>query len=298
MRPVLQLRGIDKKIAALKAELNYSSSGDRDQFLAGLTSLEIEKARLAQGAIGAHDDSESEGEGSRSASVKDDDDDEATPPPPSHGAGADGADSDSDEGSGADADEAHQAAGHAVEFVGAGMAMTQKDLQRQFHLPLHTVAKRFGICTTALKKLCRRFGIAKWPHRQLRGIDKKIAALKAELNYSTVDKESARQYLAKLEEEKAKLSQGAEWTGLGQDLECETRCGNWGGVHRERADDEDDKREDEACRREGGGAEEAGHADMEQKAGDAADWQTCGHQWTRRKAGAQRVHRHSCELRR
>jgi len=40
-------------------------------------------------------------------------------------------------------------------------------LREHFHLPLHTVALKFGMCTTAFKKMCRRMGIAKWPHRQV-----------------------------------------------------------------------------------------------------------------------------------
>ena len=115
-----------------------------------------------------------------------------------------------DDGSAADADEAHENSRETSELIGAGIAVTHKELRVNFHLPLHTVAKKFGMCTTAFKKLCRRYGIAKWPHRQLRGIDMKIAALKAELNYSTVEKESSRRNLVKLEEKKAKLSQGAE----------------------------------------------------------------------------------------
>ena len=47
--------------------------------------------------------------------------------------------------------------------------VTSKMLRDNFHLPLHTVAKKFGMCTTAFKKLCRRFEIPKWPHRQARG---------------------------------------------------------------------------------------------------------------------------------
>jgi len=89
--------------------------------------------------------------------------------------------------------------------------VTAKELRDHFHLPLHTVAKKFGMCTTAFKKLCRRFGLAKWPHRQLRGIDKKIAALKTELNYSATGQND--QYLAglsNLEMEKARLAQ-APW---------------------------------------------------------------------------------------
>jgi len=207
------LRGIDKKIAALKTELNYSTSGDRDQFLAGLLNLETEKTRLAQGAMGAHLDSESEQSGG-SPSNKDEDEQVCI---------AD-VDSDSDDASACDADEAHVPMRDSGETIGAGITVTQKELRVQFHLPLHTVAKKFGMCTTAFKKLCRRFGISKWPHRQLRGIDKKIAALRAELSYSTVDKESARHSLLKLEEDKARLSNGAEWTGLGLDLEDEARC--------------------------------------------------------------------------
>ena len=202
-----QLRGIDKKIAALKTELNYSTSGDRDQFLAGLSNLEIEKARLAQGAIRAQHDSESDRSRSRSPSHKDEELD-ATPPP-SREAAAHGYNSESDDVSAGDADETSEPMPDSGELISPGFTVTQKELRDHFHPPLHTVAKKFGMCTTAFKKLCRRFGIAKWPHRQLRGIDKKIAALKAELNYSTVDKESARRNLVALEEEKARLSRVA-----------------------------------------------------------------------------------------
>lgn len=45
--------------------------------------------------------------------------------------------------------------------------VTGQTLRDHFHLPLHTVAQRFGMCTTAFKKMCRRLGIAKWPHRQV-----------------------------------------------------------------------------------------------------------------------------------
>jgi hypothetical protein len=245
-----QLRGIDKKIAALKTELNYSTSGDRDQFLAGLSNLEIEKARLAQGAIRAQHDSESDRSRSRSPSHKDEELD-ATPPP-SREAAAHGYNSESDDVSAGDADETSEPMPDSGELISPGFTVTQKELRDHFHLPLHTVAKKFGMCTTAFKKLCRRFGIAKWPHRQLRGIDKKIAALKAELNYSTVDKEATRRNLLKLEEEKARLSQGAEWTGLGQDLEGETtrreKYLDAGGKYTDAADASDHEQESSSRR--------------------------------------------------
>ena len=31
--------------------------------------------------------------------------------------------------------------------------------------PVEQVAKKFGMCTTALKKLCRKYGVMQWPHR-------------------------------------------------------------------------------------------------------------------------------------
>jgi len=63
--------------------------------------------------------------------------------------------------------------GEADSKVPAGAAarhrgnVSAKELRDNFHLPLHTVAKKFGMCTTAFKKLCRRFEIPKWPHRQV-----------------------------------------------------------------------------------------------------------------------------------
>jgi len=87
-----------------------------------------------------------------------------------------------------------------------GVAITEDILREHLHLPLQVVAKKFWMCTTAFKKLCRRFSISKWPHRQLSGIDKKITVMLAELNYLTVDKASARRNLVVLEEGKTRLS--------------------------------------------------------------------------------------------
>ncbi|KAJ1495002.1 RWP-RK domain-containing protein, partial [Baffinella frigidus] len=50
--------------------------------------------------------------------------------------------------------------------------------REHFNRPLNEVAKKYGMCTTALKKLCRRYGVMQWPHRRLRSLEKKIASLK------------------------------------------------------------------------------------------------------------------------
>jgi hypothetical protein len=71
-------------------------------------------------------------------------------------------------------DEAPKGEGQAegVEHLETGggrrlASVTGQTLREHFHLPLHTVAQKFGMCTTAFKKMCRRLGIMKWPHRQV-----------------------------------------------------------------------------------------------------------------------------------
>lgn len=41
------------------------------------------------------------------------------------------------------------------------------DLTQHFHLPINDAAKALGICPTVLKKICRRHGMRRWPHRKV-----------------------------------------------------------------------------------------------------------------------------------
>ncbi|KAF2070389.1 hypothetical protein CYY_008288 [Polysphondylium violaceum] len=50
-------------------------------------------------------------------------------------------------------------------------------LSKYFHLPINSVAKEIGICATVLKKICRKNGIPRWPHRKIKSIDKMILNL-------------------------------------------------------------------------------------------------------------------------
>jgi len=204
-----QLRGIDKKIAALKAELNYATTSDRQHYVSGIMCLEEEKSKLARGAMrgGQGELSDSERAECRSSSTDDKEDEEdALTPPPSEKLRA--MDSEDESTSGIPPLTA-DVGSSSSEVVHASTVICEQELRQHFHLPLHTAAQKFGICTTAFKKLCRRFGIAKWPHRQLRGIDKKIAALKAELNYTTGDREGCTRSLKALREEKMRISRSS-----------------------------------------------------------------------------------------
>ncbi|TMW57602.1 hypothetical protein Poli38472_003527 [Pythium oligandrum] len=64
--------------------------------------------------------------------------------------------------------------------------LTLEELRVHFGKPIVEVAKEFGICTTFLKKICRRCGIKRWPHRQIRSLTRTVEMLRqAEANATT-----------------------------------------------------------------------------------------------------------------
>lgn len=75
-----------------------------------------------------------------------------------------------------------------------GPVVQLEDLRQCFNLPIAAVARKFGICATLLKKICRRHGIQRWPHRQIRSLQKSIDMLRESL---AVAKGSNKEYIAK-----------------------------------------------------------------------------------------------------
>ncbi|KAI9918170.1 hypothetical protein PsorP6_012767 [Peronosclerospora sorghi] len=69
-----------------------------------------------------------------------------------------------------------------------------EDLRECFNMPIAAVARKFGICATLLKKICRRHGIQRWPHRQIRSLQKSIDMLRESLG---VAKGTNKEYIAK-----------------------------------------------------------------------------------------------------
>ncbi|KAJ4760194.1 Plant regulator RWP-RK family protein [Rhynchospora pubera] len=49
------------------------------------------------------------------------------------------------------------------------------ELANYLHLPMAEAARRLKVCSTALKHVCRRNGLARWPSRQIQAIDRQIA---------------------------------------------------------------------------------------------------------------------------
>ena len=86
---------------------------------------------------------------------------------------------------------------------------TEAELRENFGLPLQDVAVKMGIQLTALKKLCRKYGVMKWPHRKLTAIEKKISMLRQQLAMPG-GSQDAQAYLdiAQLEAQRDKIYAG------------------------------------------------------------------------------------------
>ena len=94
--------------------------------------------------------------------------------------------------------------------------LNEKVLRDHFHLPLSEVAKKFGMCTTAFKKLCRKQGVMQWPHRTLRSLEKKIASLRAEQKF-TNDHNQIDEQVRKLQMKREAILSGTGLTNLESD---------------------------------------------------------------------------------
>mmetsp|Transcript_433 Transcript_433/g.824 ORF Transcript_433/g.824 Transcript_433/m.824 type:complete len:389 (-) Transcript_433:273-1439(-) len=73
-------------------------------------------------------------------------------------------------------------------------SLTIADLRGYFHLPIVEVAKQLGTCTTALKKICRKHKIKKWPYRQIRSLTKSIQSLEMAALNDTMGDDLREQY--------------------------------------------------------------------------------------------------------
>jgi hypothetical protein len=49
-------------------------------------------------------------------------------------------------------------------------SITLDELRLYFDKPIEEAAKMIGICSTLLKKICRKYNIKRWPYRQVRAI--------------------------------------------------------------------------------------------------------------------------------
>ncbi|KAJ8750601.1 hypothetical protein K2173_015775 [Erythroxylum novogranatense] len=80
--------------------------------------------------------------------------------------------------------------------------LTLKDIGEYFHLPIEEAARRLNLCPTVVKKICRRDGLRRWPHRKIKSIQRQIASLNALSNSTHAEERSrARAQIKTLQDE-------------------------------------------------------------------------------------------------
>ena len=52
--------------------------------------------------------------------------------------------------------------------------ITKEHIRKLFHKNLPSAAKELGICQTALKNVCKKFGMGHWPYRKLKAINSSL----------------------------------------------------------------------------------------------------------------------------
>ncbi|XP_047971864.1 uncharacterized protein LOC125214764 [Salvia hispanica] len=53
--------------------------------------------------------------------------------------------------------------------------MKLKDLAKYFHLPINDAAKEMKLCASAIKGICRKEGLERWPYRKIKSLKNEIA---------------------------------------------------------------------------------------------------------------------------
>uniref|UniRef100_K3WWV5 RWP-RK domain-containing protein n=1 Tax=Globisporangium ultimum (strain ATCC 200006 / CBS 805.95 / DAOM BR144) TaxID=431595 RepID=K3WWV5_GLOUD len=133
--------------------------------------------------------------------------------------------------------------------------LSLNELRGHFGKPIVEVAKEFGICTTFLKKICRRCGIKRWPHRQIRSLSRTIQMLhQAEVNASSPqERMKFSNQIAQLEAKKRAVIEDPDANGkLKRIKNCSSKrrqsssTGNHNvDVDMDMSEDDDEEKEDE-----------------------------------------------------
>jgi hypothetical protein len=61
--------------------------------------------------------------------------------------------------------------------------LTIETISPYFTQNIQTASKELGICCTLLKKICRKYGITRWPYRKIQSVDRTIQQIKERMSY-------------------------------------------------------------------------------------------------------------------
>ncbi|KAL8497145.1 hypothetical protein ACS0TY_020722 [Phlomoides rotata] len=78
--------------------------------------------------------------------------------------------------------------------------MKVRDLVNYFHLPINDAAKELNICSSAIKSICRKENLPRWPYRKIKSIQKEISRKQQSLNSHDADeRENASKLIPELQ---------------------------------------------------------------------------------------------------
>jgi len=75
----------------------------------------------------------------------------------------------------------------APEFKVWTRPLWYEELAQYFHVGINEAAEALGICPSAIKRICRRHGLNRWPHRRIVSIGRNIANIQIKLDAAMRD---------------------------------------------------------------------------------------------------------------
>ncbi|XVF52612.1 hypothetical protein PTKIN_Ptkin05aG0032100 [Pterospermum kingtungense] len=89
--------------------------------------------------------------------------------------------------------------------------LTLKEIENYFHLPIQEAAKKMEFSATVVKKICRKYGLTRWPHRKIQSMEKKISNWASRLTSINDPEERARaeNEIESLQREISKFGEGS-----------------------------------------------------------------------------------------
>ncbi|EQC35480.1 hypothetical protein SDRG_07188 [Saprolegnia diclina VS20] len=83
--------------------------------------------------------------------------------------------------------------------------VTLNELRPHFNKPMAVVAQEMGVCITLMKKICRKNGLSRWPHRRIRSLVNRITSLQAVAD-TVVEKVEKARFVAHIASLRRELS--------------------------------------------------------------------------------------------
>lgn len=71
---------------------------------------------------------------------------------------------------------------HRADFKSLSKPLLFEELAKHFDISADEAAEKLGVCMSAIKKICRRHGIIRWPHRKLHSANKAILVIESKIS--------------------------------------------------------------------------------------------------------------------